>query len=129
MFSLLLADGAAEQRIEDPVHKHIFRSGVLVRLMLLLEYHNANYGNTEVDALREIRNAVVHNKGDLALNKNQNSLQLVQTYLASLQAGGIPSRHIKPLNPFFALQGSVVHFDVGGVSEHCRQVFMKNVPL
>ena len=128
MFSLLLADGAAEQRLQDPVHQHIFRSGVLVRLMLLLEHHNANCGNAEVDALREIRNAVVHNKGDLALNRNQNSLQIVQAYLANLQAGGVPSKNKEPLRPFFTLRGSVVFFDVGGVSEHCRQVFMKNVP-
>jgi hypothetical protein len=128
MLYMLFADGAAERQLEEPAHKHIFRSSVLVRLLLLLELHNVNSGNPELDALREMRNAVVHNNGDLSLNRNTNSLGLVQRYLSDLTSGLIPSMHSEPLRPFFSLHGSSVRFDAGGISEHCRQVFMKYVP-
>lgn len=125
MLHLLFADEAAERQLEDPLHQHIFRCGVLVRLMLLLEHHKANFGDAEIEALREMRNAVIHNSGDLSLNKNASSLSLVRSYLANLSAGSVASMHDKPLRPFFTLHGSRVQFDVGGISEHCRQVFMK----
>jgi hypothetical protein len=128
MFNMLFADGAAERQLDDPMHLHIFRCSVLVRLLLVLEYHNANTGTPEQDALREIRNAVVHNAGDLAKNRNPHSLSLVQGYLSDLTSGKVPSMHTEPLKPFFSLHGSSVRFDAGGISEHCRQVFMKYVP-
>ena len=128
MLHMLFADSAAERQLDDPMHLHSFRCGVLVRLLLLLEYHNANTGTPEQDALREMRNAVVHNGGDLAKNRNPNSLSLVQTYLSDLTSGNVPSMHTEPLKPFFSLHGSSVRFDTGGISEHCRQVFMKYVP-
>lgn len=128
MLYMLFADGAAERQLDDPMHLHIFRCSVLVRLLLLLEYHGANNGTPEQDALREMRNAVVHNGGDLAKNRNPSSLSLVQGYLSDLSSGKVSSMHTEPLRPFFSLHGSSVLFDTGGISEHCRQVFMKYVP-
>lgn len=128
MFEMLFADSAAERQLKDAMHLHIFRCTILVRLLLLLEYHNANNGTPEQDALREMRNAVIHNGGDLAKNRNPGSLSLVKDYLSELTAGNVPSMHTEPLKPFFTLNGSSVLFNAGGISEHCRQVFMKYVP-
>lgn len=128
MLDMLFADDAAERQLNDPMHLHIFRCSVLVRLLLLLEHHNSNTGTPEQNALREMRNAIVHNGGDLAKNRKPNSLSLVQGYLSDLSSGNVSSNHSEPLKPFFSLHGSSVRFDAGGISEHCRQVFMKYVP-
>ena len=82
--SLLFADNAAEREIQDPVELHILRCGILVRLLMLLEQHGVNFGNPEVDALREIRNAVIHNGGDLSQNRNRNALSIVRSFFSDL---------------------------------------------
>ena len=128
LFDLMFCDMAAENSTTDPNLKHILRSGVLIRLLMILEHYNAHMGTAEIDALREIRNAVVHNKNDLAGNRNSNSLQLATAYLADLQLGNIPSTHSEPLSPFFSLVGSKVQFDQGPITEHCRQIFMRVSP-
>jgi hypothetical protein len=55
--------------------------------------------------LFETRNALVHNSGDMALNKSPKALAMAKTYLAD-------SRHcdISPnlASPFFSLMGSKV---------------------
>ena len=90
LFELLFADTTGERQLQDAAHLHIWRASVLVRLLLLLEHHGVNAGSPELDALREMRNAVVHNGGDLAKNRNQSSVSLVTGYLTDLAAGRMP---------------------------------------
>jgi hypothetical protein len=42
-------------------------------------YLSRGISGANLDALAELRNAIVHNDGDLALNKNPNSLAMVRT--------------------------------------------------
>jgi hypothetical protein len=128
VFDLMFADGAGERQLEGEQNRHIFRASLLVRLLMFLESHGKNVGTPELDALREMRNAVVHNSDDLALNKNTRSVALVTDYLADLAAGKVASANPEPLRPFFSLDGTKVVFDKGPISETLRQIFMKSVP-
>ena len=128
MLVLQLSDAAAENQLECPDHKHIFRSGVLTRLLMVLESEGGNSGSDEINALREIRNAVIHNSSDLSKNHNKNSLSLVQSYLAELENGHVLSAapSSEPLRVPFSLFGSVVKFDKGSIGEFCRQIYLKS---
>lgn len=127
-FELMFADGAGERQLESDQNKHIFRASLLVRLLMFLEHHGKKFGTPELDAIREMRNAVVHNGGDLSLNKNSKSVSLVTEYLNDLVEGHVPSANPDALTPFFSLHGTNVAFDKGPVNETFRQIFMKNVP-
>jgi len=94
---------------------------------MLLEAAGKNSGSDEQDALREMRNAIAHNGFDLSQNRNSASFSLVQSYLADLKAGSVPSANPNPLSEFFSLSRTTIVFDQGDVSEPCRQILMKYI--
>lgn len=126
-FELSFADRAADRGISDPAVHNILRGSILVRTVMLLEAAGKNSGSDEQDALREMRNAIAHNGFDLSQNRNSASFSLVQSYLADLKAGSVPSANPNPLSEFFSLSRTTIVFDQGDVSEPCRQILMKYI--
>lgn len=61
--------------------------------------------NKHVSLLFEIRNSLIHNAGDMALNRNRKALGEAQKYLTSATHTALSPE----LNcPFFSLTGTVV---------------------
>lgn len=113
-FHLELAFGPAVDRMrrQDPdaninwdETEHYVRIGALAVACAMLEDAGLRAKNEHVRVLFEIRNALIHNDGDIAMNKYSRALPLASAYLAagkhtqlSTQLGG----------PFFAMSGTKV---------------------
>ena len=74
----------------------------------LLERSGLKGANEHVTVLFDIRNALVHNGGDLSQNTKKTALAEATDYLAK-------SKHLalskELLKPFFSLSGSIVHLE------------------
>ena len=84
------------------------RLGALATACAILEDAGRKGNDEHIQVLFEIRNALIHYGGDIALNKNTRALSKAQAYLAN-------SRHNQISNnldgPFFSLTGSQVRLN------------------
>jgi hypothetical protein len=113
-FHLELAFGPAVDRLrrQDPTAnvdwaetEHYVRLGALAVACAMLEDAGLRQKNEHIQVLFEIRNALIHNDGDIGRNRNQSALPMAEAYLAtgkhnqlSAQLGG----------PFFSVSGTKV---------------------
>jgi hypothetical protein len=113
-FHLELAFGPAVDRMrhQDPDAKidwdeteHYVRIGALAVACALLEDAGLRDKNEHVRVLFEIRNALIHNDGDISRNRNRRALPMAEAYLAA-------STHTQLSDqlgePFFAVSGTKV---------------------
>jgi hypothetical protein len=102
----------------------------LVRTVILLEKHGKSNADQEIIAMREMRNAVAHNNCDLSLNRNGNSLQIVQDYLSDLGSNRIINANLNnsPMPAYFSLCGTIISFDASQIHEHLRYIILKHIP-
>ena len=126
-FDLFFADGAADRELNEQELLDIFRGTLLIRTVMMLEAKKVRGGTPEMDAIREMRNAIVHNQFDLSLNHEKKSFSLVSKYHGDLANGKIPDSNGSPLRSFFSLDGTILRFDCGPVHEACRQLIMKYI--
>jgi hypothetical protein len=118
-FHLELALGSAVQRTKHgaPFAKidwgttdHYVSIGALAVACAVLEDAGLRNKNEHVKLLFEIRNALIHNAGNLALNRKPTALADAQTYL---QTKGHLRLSPELTQPFFSLKGSVVKLEPG----------------
>jgi hypothetical protein len=88
--------------------EHYVRIGALSSACVLLEDANLKGTNVHIRLLFEIRNAFIHNKGDMALNRNSDSLQDAINYI---QDNGHKDLSDKLDSPYFSINGSVVKLE------------------
>ena len=86
------------------------RLGALATACAILEDAGLRGSNEHIQVLFEIRNALIHNCGDMALNKKSTALSKAQVYLANSRHGEI-SPNLDA--PFFSLNGSMVSLSPG----------------
>lgn len=84
---------------------HYVRVGALAVGCALLEDAGLKAKDEHVRLLFEIRNALIHNAGDMALNRNTKALGDAQRYLSNASHATL-SPEIG--SPFFSLTGTVV---------------------
>ncbi len=111
----------------NPDMQGIYRGMIVVRTAIVLEENNVRTG-VQPEALREIRNAVLHNGFDASKNRNKDAVLIINRYFSDLQDGAISRRDNRTLDPFFSLDGSKIVFDMGEVGEPCRQILMFHFP-
>lgn len=113
-FHLELVFGSAVDRIrrQDPTAnidwaktEHYVRIGALAVACAMLEDAGLRRNNIHIEVLFEIRNAVIHNDGDISRNRNASALSLATGYLASKQYL-LLSKELK--EPFFSISGTHV---------------------
>ena len=118
--------------------RNIFRGMIIVRMAVVLEDNILEHGDLELNAIRELRNAILHNNFDTSKNwidakKKSPGLaeSIIRDYLTELKNGNIPSApgNPEPLRPYFSMDGSIVRLDQGAVSEPCRQILMKRLRI
>lgn len=74
----------------------------------LLERSGLKGAGEHITMLFDIRNALVHNSGDLSLNTKKNALKEAKNYLASSRHLAL-SRNLS--DPFFKLNGAIVKLE------------------
>jgi len=84
---------------------HYIRIGALATACALIEEEGLKGRNEHIKLLFELRNALIHNSGDLSKNKYRKALQLAENYLAQ--------NHHLELSPelsvpFFSLHGPLI---------------------
>lgn len=89
---------------------HYVRIGALAVACAILEDAGHKQKSEHVKLLFEIRNALVHNAGDIALNRNTSALPSAQSYL---QNQGHLRLSANLTDPYFTLNGSVVTLQPG----------------
>jgi len=84
---------------------HYVRIGALATACAMMEAEGLKGRDDHICLLFELRNAVIHNAGDLSRNTNKKALLLAEDYLArNLQLQLSPELSV----PFFSLSESVV---------------------
>ena len=81
------------------------RLGALATACAILEDAGRKGSNEHIQVLFEIRNALIHNCGDIALNTSSTALSKARAYLANSKHSEISSNLD---GPFFTLIGSKV---------------------
>lgn len=84
---------------------HYIRIGALATACALMEAEGLKGRDQHVRLLFELRNALIHNSGDISKNTNRNALQLAKHYLAqNLHLELSPELSV----PFYSLHGPLV---------------------
>lgn len=84
---------------------HYVRIGALAVACAILEDAGLKKKNEHIGLLFEIRNALIHNGGDMAMNRNAQALQNARNYLNLARHRDI-SQNLDA--PYFSLAGTIV---------------------
>jgi hypothetical protein len=84
---------------------HYVRIGALATACVMLEDAGRKNSTEHIQVLFEIRNALIHNNGDLAKNRNSKALVDAQAYLAKSKHLDLSS---SLASPYFSIVGTVV---------------------
>lgn len=94
-----------EANIDWEKTRHYVDVGALSAACVLLEDSNLKGTNEHIRLLFEIRNALIHNNGDMSLNRNSNSLHDAENYIQENRHKDLSE---KLDSPYFSLNGTVV---------------------
>lgn len=85
--------------------EHFLMIGALATACAMMEAEGLKGRDEHIRLLFELRNALIHNSGDLSKNNNKNALAIAQSYLTNNLHLGLSQ---KLPGSFFSLQGSNV---------------------